>query len=117
MSQTTLHTSIPYPIARKLRLVRSRKLWVHVANAVLVAVAVLLAAMGVAMLIDHLATLYDSRWRYVLTNAAVVAAALTSVGWLLVVWRRSLSWDSLAGDVDREIPQLEQRWTVNPAEL
>jgi len=112
MSQTTLHTSIPYPIARKLRLVRSRKLWVHVANAVLVAVAVLLAAMGVAMLIDHLATLYDSRWRYVLTNAAVVAAALTSVGWLLVVWRRSLPWDSLAGDVDREIPQLEQRWTT-----
>jgi hypothetical protein len=112
MSQSTLPTSVPFPIARKLRLVRSRKLWVHVVNAVLLAVAVLVAAMGVAMLIDYLTTLYDSRWRYVLTNTALTAAALTSVGWLIVVWQRSLPWDRLAGDVDREIPQLEQRWTT-----
>lgn len=112
MSQTKLHTSVPFPIARKLRLVRSRRLWVHVLSALLVALAVLLAAMGVAMLVDYLATLYDSRWRYVLTNTALIVAALTSVGWLLVAWRRSLPWDRLAGDVDREIPELEQRWTT-----
>ena len=112
MSQTTLNTSIPFPIVRKLRQVRSRKLWVHVANSLLVAAAVLLSAMGVAMLIDWLATLYDSRWRYVLTNTALAAAAITSVGWLIVVWRHSLPWHRLAGDVDREIPQLEERWTT-----
>ena len=64
------------------------------------ALAVLLASMGVAMLIDWLATLYDSRWRYVLTAAALASAGLTSVGWLTLAWRRSLRWDRVAGDVE-----------------
>ena len=76
------------------------------------AVAVLSAAMGVAMLIDWLATLYDSRWRVVLTLAALTAAGLTTVGWLLLAWRRHLRWERVAGDVDHQIPQLEERWTT-----
>jgi len=112
MSQAALPNAVPGAIAHKLKLVRSRKLWIHVLNAVLLALAVLLAAMAVSMLIDYLATLYDSSWRYVLTNAALSAAALTCLGWLLVVWRTGLPWSRVAGDVDREFPELEERWTT-----
>lgn len=112
MSQAALPNAVPGAIARKLRLLRTRKLWVHVLNAGLLAFAVLLAAMCVAMLVDYLATLYDSRWRYVLTNMSLVAAALTCLGWQLVVWRTGLPWARVAGDVDREFPELEERWTT-----
>src|SRR5262245_56170179 len=111
MNDTSLHSAVPGAIARKLRLVRSWKRWVHLATAALLALVVLLAAMCVAMLVDYLSTLYDSRWRYVLTNTALTTAALTSLGWLLVAWRRGMRWSSVAGDVDREFPELEERWT------
>jgi hypothetical protein len=112
MSQATLHAAVPGSIARKLRMVRTWKMWVHALNSLLVALAVLLAAMSVAMLVDYLAMLYDSRWRYVLTNLVLVAAAITCLGWLLVVWRKGLPWARVAGDVDREFPELEERWTT-----
>jgi hypothetical protein len=112
MSAPSLELSVPPSIVRKLLQVRRHKMLVHATCAVVAALAVLLAAMCVAMLIDWLATLYDSRWRVVLTSAALLAAALTTVGWLVVAWRRSLSIHQVAGDVDRELPQLEQRWTT-----
>ncbi|HEX2474337.1 MAG TPA: hypothetical protein VHK01_06320, partial [Lacipirellulaceae bacterium] len=97
-----LYSAVPFAILRKLRLVRQRKLWMHVATAVVGAIAVLFAAMGVAMLIDYLATLYDSGWRVVLTTAALVAAAMTSAGWLAIAFRRVLGLERIATDVDRE---------------
>ncbi len=112
MNQTAINTAIPSPIVRKLRLVRQRKIWIHVASAIVAALAVLLAAMGVAMLIDWLATLYDSRWRVVLTVAALSAAVATVLGWLVVARRRIVGLDHIAGDVDRQIPQLQERWTT-----
>ena len=112
MNQTSSYSAVPFAILRKLRLVRQRKLWVHVASALVAAIAVLLAAMGVAMLIDYLATLYDSGWRVILTAAALGAAALTSAGWLAMVFRRLLGLERIATDVDREIPQLAERWTT-----
>ena len=60
MNDPTLHSVIPGAILHKLGLVRRRKMLVHVASALVATAAVLLAAMGVAMLIDWLATLYDS---------------------------------------------------------
>ena len=112
MSQSTSYPAVPFAILRKLRLVRQRKVWVHVASAMVAAITVLLAAMGVAMLIDYLATLYDSGWRVVLTAAALGAAALTSAGWLVMAFRRLLGLERIATDVDREIPQLAERWTT-----
>jgi hypothetical protein len=112
MSHATLPSAVPGSIVRKLHLVRSWKRWVQLGTAVLLALVVLLSAMGVAMLVDWLATLYDSRWRFVLTNAALVAAAVTGLGWLLLAWRRGLTWSRVAGDVDREFPELEERWTT-----
>jgi hypothetical protein len=112
MKEPTSNSPVPFAIWRKLWLIRQRKLFVQVAVAAVAAVAVLLAAMGLAMLIDWLATLYDSRWRYVLTATAVLAAVITGVGWLVVAWRRLLGVERIAGDVDRHIPQLAERWTT-----
>ncbi|HEY3394973.1 MAG TPA: hypothetical protein VGK58_19870 [Lacipirellulaceae bacterium] len=111
MNQKT-YSAVPFAVLRKLRLVRQRKVWVHVASAMVAAITVLVAAMGVAMLIDYLATLYDSGWRVVLTAAALGAAALTSAGWLVMAFRRRLGLERIATDVDREIPQLAERWTT-----
>jgi hypothetical protein len=87
-------------------------MWVQVASAAVAAAAVLLVAMGIAMLIDWLATLYDARWRAVLTSTAIAAAVLTVAGWLAVAWRRGLRWERVALEVDRQLPQLEERWTT-----
>jgi hypothetical protein len=112
MSQLSSYPVVPFAVLRKLRLVRQRKLWIHAASAVVAALAVLLFAMGLAMLVDWLATLYDSRWRFVLTAAAIAAAILTSAAWLVLATRRLLGIDRIASDVDREIPQLAERWTT-----
>jgi hypothetical protein len=112
MDQNSSNPSFPVAVARKLRKVRQRKIFVQLLSATIAAVAVLLAAMGVAMLIDWLATLYDWRWRAVLTTTALATAGLTVVGWLWVVWRRGLRWERLAHDVDQQLPQMEQRWTT-----
>ena len=111
MSQTHAAPRLPKAILEKLRLVRKRMLAMHTATALAAAIAVLAAAMGVAMLIDWLATLYDSPWRLALTYSAFGAAALTAAGWAFVA-RRSLGWDRLAADVDREAPQLQERWST-----
>ncbi len=112
MSQSSLETAVPEPIVRKLHQVRKHKMLVHTACAIVAALAVLMAAMGVAMLIDWLAMLYDSRWRVILTVGALSAAVLTTFGWFAVAWRRALGIERVAGDVDREMPQLEERWTT-----
>ena len=112
MSQSTNNSAVPAAILRKLHLVRNRKMLVQFATALVAALAVLLAAMGVAMLIDWLATLYDSRWRFVLTSTALLAAFCTSIGWMLVAWRRAVRLERLAAEVDREVPKLEERWTT-----
>lgn len=112
MNEPTINSAIPGAISHKLGLVRQRKMMVHVASAIVAALAVLLVAMGVAMLIDWLATLYDSRWRVVLTLVAFLAAGLTTLGWLGMIWRRGLRWGQLAADVDARFPVLEERWTT-----
>src|SRR6185369_10651833 len=110
MNQSILKSVVPAAILRKLRLVRQRKMFVQAASAFVAAAAVLLAAMGVAMLIDWLATLYDSRWRLVLTSIALLFAACTVVGWIFVAWRRGRRLERVAAEVDQKVPRLEERW-------
>jgi hypothetical protein len=112
MKESMNNSAVPAAILRKLRLVQKRSMLVQVACALVAAAAVLLAAMGVAMLIDWLATLYDSRWRVVLTTIAISAAAFTSIGWIIFAWRRAKRLDRVAADVDRQTPPLEERWTA-----
>ncbi len=112
MKQSMSNSAVPAAVLRKLHLVRKRTMLVHVASALVAAAAVLLAAMGIAMLIDWLATLYDSRWRLVLTATALIAAVATSIGWIILAWRRALRLEQVAAEVDRQVPRLEERWTT-----
>ena len=112
MKQSTHNSTVPAAILRKLRLVQKRLMVVQVACALVAAATVLLAAMGVAMFIDWLAMLYDSRWRVVLTTIAITAAICTSIGWIIVAWRRAQRLDRVAAEVDRQTPPLEERWTT-----
>src|SRR5262245_53601514 len=112
MNEQATQNAIPSAVTRKMRMVRQRKIWVQVASAGVAAAAVLLAAMGISMLIDWLATLYDWRWRAMLTTAAIATSAVTIGGWLVLAWRRGLRWERVALDVDRQLPQSEERWTT-----
>ena len=112
MTRSKPEFAIPAPVLEKLLSVRGRTLKVHAVTAVIGAVGVLLAAMATAMLIDLLATLHDSAWRAVLTYSAFAAAGLTLGAWLVVAWRSTRRLDRAATTVDREIPQLEQRWST-----
>ncbi|MEX2317874.1 MAG: hypothetical protein WD669_12025 [Pirellulales bacterium] len=112
MNESTPKSAIPFAVTRKMKMVRQRKIWVQVASAFVAAAAVLLVAMAIAMLIDWLATLYNSGWRTVLTTTAMATAAVTIAGWLVIAWRRGLRWERVALDVDRQLPQLEERWTT-----
>src|SRR3954447_22241563 len=112
MKESMNNSAVPAAILRKLRLVEKRSMLVQVGCACGGAAAVLLAAMGIAMLVDWLATLYDSRWRVVLTTLAIAAAACTSIGWIIVAWRRGKRLERVAADVDRQVPRLEERWTT-----
>ncbi len=112
MSRANIEGPVPAPVLRKLHQVRQRKLLVQVVSALVAAAAVFLTAMSVAMLVDWLAELYDSPLRILLTTSAVVAALVTTAGWLLFAWRRMLRLDRVATDIDQQIPQLEERWTT-----
>src|SRR4029079_1283642 len=112
MNQSKSQSAVPASVLRKLTLVRQRKMVVQALSALVAAGAVLLAAMGIAMLIDWLATLYDSRWRFVLTGMALLFAACTAIGWLFVAWRRASRLEQVAAEVDHKVPRLEERWTA-----
>jgi hypothetical protein len=112
MNAASLQATVPRPVFAKLEMIRRRTMWLHVAAALIAAAAVLLAGMAMAMLIDWLATLYDSRIRFLLTGAALTAAVVAACGWLYVARRRALAWRQLAHDVEEHIPQLQERWTT-----
>ncbi len=112
MTQLQQKLTLPAAMAEKLEVVRRRTLRVQVGTALVAAVGVLLAAMAVAMLVDWLATLYDFRWRAALTYSAWTAAVATLVAWTLTAWRHTRSVDRMATEVDREIPELQERWST-----
>ena len=103
---------IPVPLLKKLTLVRQRKLLVGICVAGLVALAVLMAAMSGAMFIDWTFTLFEPSWRMILLLGALCAAGATLL--FCIVWtiRRSQKLTTIAGDVDRELPELEERWST-----
>ncbi len=112
MTQLSHRLSLPNTIAEKLQSVRKRSFKVRLITAVVASVVVLLAAMGLAMLVDYLAVLYDSGWRSVLTMSALVAAGATLVAWILVGWRYTRRLQRSAQVVEQSFPDLEERWTT-----
>lgn len=112
MTQLQQKISLPASMAEKLEVVRRRTLKVRIGTAVVAAIGVLLAAMAVAMLVDWLATIYDFRWRAALTYSAWTAAAVTLLAWAVTAWRHTRRVEGMAAKVDREIPELEERWST-----
>lgn len=112
MSHDNRTFSLPGPIAEKIRLVQRRMTGVGLVTAAVAAAAVLVAAMSLAMLVDYLATLYDSAWRGALTYSALIAALATLAGWAVLAWRRASRLENVAREVDRRLPYLEERWST-----
>lgn len=112
MTQIPQKIAIPAAIADKLDDVRRRTLRVRLGTAIVAAIGVLLTAMAVAMLVDWLATIYDFRWRALLTYSAWTAAGATLIAWAVAAWRHTRRVEHVAAKVDQEIPELEERWST-----
>ena len=103
---------VPLAVTEKLELVRARAWKVRLATALVGGLVVLLAAMGVSMAIDRWATLYSPTWRSLLTLSALSATGLTLVMWIVAAWRYVNRVERVAADVDRSMPDLEERWST-----
>ena len=103
---------VPLAVADKLEAVRARAWKVRLATALVGGLVVLLAAMGLAMAIDRWATLYSPTWRSLLTLSALTATGLTLVVWIVAAWRYVNRVERIAADVDRSVPNLEERWST-----
>jgi len=112
MTQLEQKLVVPPAVMQKLESVRGRTLWVKVGTALVVAIGVLLAGMGLAMLVDWLAALQDSSWRMVLTGSTIAVAAATLGVLVRIARRQSKQLDRVAAQVDQEIPELEERWAT-----
>ena len=112
MSRVVDNHAIPSAIKEKLSSIRIRASVVATVRAIAFAVAVLLVAMVAVMAVD---------WWFMLLSTAVrttlsVCTLLTSVVALLLFSvlpiSQALSWNVAARNVDREIPQMQERWVV-----
>jgi len=108
----TLNTETPMPPAMlvKLEAVRRRGRKVSLLSGFLRGVAILLAAMVLAMLIDWLVGFYDKPWRWALTLTALTAGVAGLIHGCLLPLLRSRSLASVAREVDRANPALEERF-------
>ncbi len=112
MTQLQQKITLPAAMAEKLEGVRQRTFKVRLGTALVTALGVLLTAMAIAMLIDWLATIFDTRWRAALTYSTWSVAAVTLFAWTIAAWRQTRQLTQVASDVDREIPELEERWST-----
>jgi hypothetical protein len=103
---------VPLAVTEKLELVRARAWKVRLATAIVGGLVVLLGAMGVSMAIDRWATLYSPTWRSMLTLSALSATGVTLMMWIVAAWRYVNRVDRVAADVDRSMPDLEERWST-----
>jgi hypothetical protein len=101
---------MPEEMVQKLIQVRQQDRRTRFQAGLLRAIAILLAAMLAAMAIDWLMVLRLPLWRWTLTLAALAAVAVGFVQGCLLPLLRRRSLDSLAGDVDRAHPFLEERF-------
>jgi len=112
MTQLQQKLALPAAMAQKLDGLRQRTLKVRIGTALVTALGVLLAAMAIAMLIDWLATIFDTRWRAVLTYSAWSLAGVTFLAWAVAAYRHTRQLAQVAAEIDREIPELEERWST-----
>ena len=112
MATSPTELDVPSALLDKLTLVRRRKVRVGIGVALLVAMAVLLVSMTGAMFIDWTFVLFEPIWRLILLLAVLCAAGTTLLLGTVGTFRRVRNLSTIATDVDREVPQLEERWST-----
>ena len=112
MSTSPIKMDIPTPLLNKLTLVRRRKVRVGICITGLVALAVLLVTMAGAMFIDWTVTLFEPTWRLILLSTVLCATGATLLLGTIWAFRRAHRLTAIAADIDREVPQLEERWST-----
>ncbi|MEZ6088349.1 MAG: hypothetical protein R3C05_10055 [Pirellulaceae bacterium] len=109
MSTITPHR-YPTAIKGKLQTIRLRHAALSLSFALALGFATWMLFMVVSMAIDWMYPFASSWLRIVLTSTTGIAA-LAVAGWLGIgPIRRALQWAQAADAVDREIPELEERW-------
>ncbi len=107
---THLNGTFPSVMRDRLSAVRTRRTAFATVRALAIALTVLLVAMLASMLIDWGVTLFDVRYRVLLSSSTLLLGLVTL---LLTGWgpiRRALGWTTAAEQVDQRVPQLEERW-------
>ncbi len=107
---THLNGTFPAVMRDRLSAVRTRRTVFALVRALAIGLTVLLVAMLVSMLIDWGVTLFDVRYRVLLTTSTLLLGlvALLWTGWGPI--RRALGWTTAAEQVDQRVPQMEERW-------
>lgn len=112
MSVAIRSAAYPAEMDLKLRRIRRRRCALAVIRASLLAVFALLTSMLVAMSIDLWFTLFETQARLMLTGASLLLAIATLLFTAAGPVAASLRLRRAAKHADREVPQLEERWTT-----
>ncbi|KKK61192.1 hypothetical protein LCGC14_3016780, partial [marine sediment metagenome] len=112
MSGTNEPIRVPPAVDAKLRRVRRRGRTMGALRGLAMTAVVLLAAMMLAMLVDWMVVLFSPSWRKLLTLTALGAGAAAALLGLAPVLFRRRSLEAVALEVDRAVPQLEERWAT-----
>ncbi len=100
---------MPAQMLDKLRAVLRRDRRLHLQTGLARAGAVLLSAMLVMMAVDWLATPHQGLWRWLMTISALACAAAALLLGCVIPLLRPRSLDSVARQVDRAHPSLQER--------
>lgn len=100
---------MPAGMLQKLRAVSRRDRLVRLQTGLARACAILLSTMLLMMAIDWLATPQEGPWRWIMTISALACGAAALLLGCLIPLFRSRSLDSVAEQVDRANPALEER--------
>ena len=109
MKNPSSASAIPAEMLEKLRAVLRHERRVRLQTGLTRACAVLLSAMLVMMAVDWLATPREAPWRWLMTLSALACGGAALLLGCLIPLFRSRSLDSVAAQVDRAHPSLQER--------
>jgi len=112
MSELSRMLELPPVIVSKLQRVRRRRRVLFFAEGLVLTATVLLLVMMAAMAIDWLVVWFDPRWRMAVTYCALAMTASLFAWQALSPLLRRRRLSSVALDVDRAVPSLQERWTT-----
>lgn len=104
--------NLPPPVARKLRAIRRRARVLQVFRGLALALAVGIAALLLAMVVDAAVGWFAPAGRWGATLIALAVAIGALIAGCLVPLARRRSLVTTARDVDDSVPQLEERWST-----